>query len=177
MFFVGNRVTKIFTEYSAPLYNSILLLTLDKLADTDIIGIVDNICGSKCIKYEDIINIVNSLEPSPLIATLCAKAIKEGYKEEKDIKHQVLSFFDDLYRKELSLLSPVQLLIVTTLLKAQTPCLLSKIAKDTQLKNSDITAQIKRLKERNLVEVIKGQPKKSLYEIKSKLFTKWYKNS
>lgn len=66
--FVGNRVTKIFTEYSAPLYNSILLLTLDKLADTDIICIVDNICGSKCIKHEDIINIVNSLEPSPIIA-------------------------------------------------------------------------------------------------------------
>ena len=69
------------------------------------------------------------------------------------------------------------MLIVTTLLKAQTPCLLSDIANDTQLKNSDITAQIKRLKDRNLVEVIKGKPKKSLYQIKSNLLKAWYKES
>lgn len=175
--FAGNRVTKIFTEYSAPLYNSVLLLSLDKLANTDIIGIIDNICGSNGTKHVDIVNIVNSLEPTPLIATLCGKAIKEGYHEEKDIKHQVLSYFDALYRKELSSLSPVQLLIATTLLKAQAPCLLTDIAKDTQLKSSDITAQMKRLKDRNLVEVIKGKPKKSLYQIKSNLLQAWYKDS
>ena len=175
--FAGNRVTKISTEYSAPLYNSVLLLSLDKLANTDIIGIIDNICGSNGTKHVDIVNIVNSLEPTPLIATLCGKAIKEGYHEEKDIKHQVLSYFDALYRKELSSLSPVQLLIATTLLKAQAPCLLTDIAKDTQLKSSDITAQMKRLKDRNLVEVIKGKPKKSLYQIKSNLLQAWYKDS
>ena len=175
--FAGNRVTKIFTEYSAPLYNSVLLLSLDKLAYTDIKSIIDNICGSNSTKHVDVVNIVNSLEPTPLIATLCGKAIKEGYHEEKDIKHQVLTYFDALYRKELSSLSPVQMLIVTTLLKAQTPCLLSDIANDTQLKNSDITAQIKRLKDRNLVEVIKGKPKKSLYQIKSNLLKAWYKES
>ena len=175
--FAGNRVTKIFTEYSAPLYNSVLLLSLDKLAYTDIKSIIDNICGSNSTKHVDVVNIVNSLEPTPLIATLCGKAIKEGYHEEKDIKHQVLTYFNALYRKELSSLSPVQMLIVTTLLKAQTPCLLSDIANDTQLKNSDITAQIKRLKDRNLVEVIKGKPKKSLYQIKSNLLKAWYKES
>ena len=179
--FAGNRVTKIFTEYSAPLYNSVLLLSLDKLAYTDIKSIIDNICGSNSTKHVDvdvdIVNIVNSLESTPLIATLCGKAIKEGYHEEKDIKHQVLTYFNALYRKELSSLSPVQMLIVTTLLKAQTPCLLSDIANDTQLKNSDITAQIKRLKDRNLVEVIKGKPKKSLYQIKSNLLKAWYKES
>lgn len=175
--FAGNRVTKIFTEYSAPLYNSVLLLSLDKIANADIIGIIDNICGSKCKVHEDIFNLVNSLEPSPLIATSCGNAIKEGLLEEKDIKHQVLSYFDALYRKELSSLSPVQLLIVTTLLKAPSPYLLSDIANDTKLKNSDITAQIKRLKERNLVEVIKGKPKKSLYQIKSNLLREWYMDS
>lgn len=175
--FAGNRVTKIFTEYSAPLYNSVLLLSLDKLANIDTISIIDGICGCECKKHEDIINIVNSLEPSPLIATLCGKAIKEGHHEEKGIRHQVLSYFDALYRKELSSLSPVQLLITTALLKSETPCLLSDIANDTQLKNSDITAQMKRLKERNLVEVIKGKPKKSLYKIKSNLLKAWYKET
>ena len=60
---------------------------------------------------------------------------------------------------------------------AQAPCLLTDIAKDTQLKSSDITAQMKRLKDRNLVEVIKGKPKKSLYQIKSNLLKAWYKDS
>lgn len=175
--FAGNRVTKLFTEYSAPLYDSVLLLSLGKLSNTEVLGIIEPICGSKYKECEDVSHIVHSLESSPLIATLCARAINEGCHREKDAKHYVLSYFDALYRKELSSLSPIQLLIVTTLLKAQSPCLLSDIANDTQLKASDITSQMKRLKDKNLIEVIKDRPKKSLYAIKSNLLREWYKDN
>lgn len=173
--FAGKRVTRIFTDYSAPLYNSVLLLSLNTLTENDQTALIKSICKRGLQNVQQINKIANSLEPSILIMTLILRAVEKGYQKEEYIKRETLSYFNLAYENLLVSLSPNQLLIVVALLKAKSSCLLSDIVKETGLKSSDITPQIKRLEEKNLIEIIKWKPKKSLYQIKSKIFKEWYK--
>ena len=173
--FAGKRVTKVFTDYSAPLYNSVLLLSLNTLTEKEQTQLIQSACKRGRQNVQRINNIAKSLEPSILIMTLVIKAVEKGYQKDEDIKRETLSYFNVAYENLLISLSPNQLLIVVALLKAESSCLLSDIVKETGLKSSDITPQIKRLEEKNLIEIIKWKPKKSLYQIKSKIFKEWYK--
>lgn len=173
--FAGKRVTKVFTDYSAPLYNSVLLLSLNTLTEDEQTALIQS-SGKRILQNVQQINkIASSLEPSILIMTLIKRAVEKGYQKEEYIKRETLSYFNVAYENLLVSLSPNQLLIVVALLKAESSCLLSDIVKETGLKSSDITPQIKRLEEKNLIEIIKWKPKKSLYQIKSKIFKEWYK--
>lgn len=173
--FAGKRVTKVFTDYSAPLYNSVLLLSLNTLTENEQTALIKSACKRRLQNIQQINKIANSLEPSILIMTLIIRAVEKGYQKEECIKKETLSYFNVAYENLLVSLSPNQLLIVVALLKAESSCLLSDIVKETGLKSSDITPQIKRLEEKNLIEIIKWKPKKSLYQIKSKIFKEWYK--
>lgn len=173
--FAGKRVTKVFTDYSAPLYNSVLLLSLNTLTENEQTALIKSACKRGPQNIQQINKIANSLEPSILIMTLIIRAVEKGYQKEECIKKETLSYFNVAYENLLVSLSPNQLLIVVALLKAESSCLLSDIVKETGLKSSDITPQIKRLEEKNLIEIIKWKPKKSLYQIKSKIFKEWYK--
>ena len=173
--FAGKRVIKAFADYSSPLYNSVLLLSLNNLTEEEQMAFIQSGCKRKQPNIQQISNIANSLEPSILIMRLILRAIKNGCRKEEDIKKEALSYFDVAFENLLVTLSPNQLLIVVALLKAESSCLLSDIVKITNLKSSDITSQIKRLEEKNLIEIIKWKPKKSLYQIKSKIFKEWYK--
>ena len=173
--FAGKRVTKVFTDYSAPLYNSVLLLSLNTLTEDEQTALIQSSGKRKLQNVQQINKIASSLEPSILIMTLIKRAVEKGSQKEECIKKETLSYFNVAYENLLVSLSPNQLLIVVALLKAESSCLLSDIVKETGLKSSDITPQIKRLEEKNLIEIIKWKPKKSLYQIKSKIFKEWYK--
>lgn len=173
--FAGKRVTKVFTDYSAPLYNSVLLFSLNTLTEDEQTALIQSSDKRILQNVQQINKIASSLEPSILIMTLIKRAVEKGYQKEEDIKRETLSYFNVAYENLLVSLSPNQLLIVVALLKAESSCLLSDIVKETGLKSSDITPQIKRLEEKNLIEIIKWKPKKSLYQIKSKIFKEWYK--
>ena len=173
--FAGKRVTKVFTDYSAPLYNSVLLFSLNTLTENEQTALIKSACKRGLQNIQQINQIANSLEPSILIMTLIIRAVEKGSQKEECIKKETLSYFNVAYENLLVSLSPNQLLIVVALLKAESSCLLSDIVKETGLKSSDITPQIKRLEEKNLIEIIKWKPKKSLYQIKSKIFKEWYK--
>lgn len=173
--FAGKRVTKAFTDYSAPLYNSVMLLSLSLLTEKEQLKLIQNACKGGEKRIQQISRIANSLEPSILIMVLIMKAIGKGYRKEECVKKETLSYFTMAFNNLLASLSANQLLIVVTLLQAESPYLLSDIVQKTCLKSSDITSQLKRLKEKNLIEIIKWKPKKSLYQIKSKIFKEWYK--
>lgn len=173
--FAGKRVTKVFTDYSAPLYNSVLLLSLNTLTEDEQMALIKSTCKRGLQNVQQINKIASSLESSILIMSLIIRAVEKGYQKEEVIKRETLSYFNVAYENLLVSLSHNQLLIVVALLKAESSCLLSDIVKETGLKSSDITPQIKRLEEKNLIEIIKWKPKKSLYQIKSKIFKEWYK--
>lgn len=169
--FSGKRVTKIFTDYSAPLYNSVMLLSLTTLSEEEQSVFLQDIGKNKECYHK----IASTLGPSILIMTLICKAIKQGKRKEEAIKGEILSYFNIPFDNLLASLSPIQLLITVAILKSESPCLLSDIATETGLKSSDITSQLKRLEQKQLIEIIKWKPKKSLYQIKNKTFKEWYK--
>lgn len=173
--FAGKRITRVFSDYSAPLYNSVMLLSLNTLRENEQTALIQRTFKKEQLNIQQIIKIANSLGSSILIMTLIISAMEKGLQKEEDIKKEALSYFNVAFENLLVSLSPRQLLIVVALLKAESSCLLSDIVKETGLKSSDITSQLKRLEEKNLIEIIKWKPKKSLYQVKSKIFKEWYK--
>ena len=173
--FAGKRVTKVFTDYSAPLYNSVMLLSLSALTENEQGKLLQSVYKRGLPNIEQMMRMANSLEPSILIMRLIIRAIENGWQKEEDIKKNTLSYFNVAFENQLGSLTSNQLLVVTALMKAAPSCLLSDIVKETGLKSSDITPQIKRLEEKNLIEIVKWKPKKSFYRIKSRIFKEWYK--
>lgn len=170
----GREISNQLTDYEAPLYDSLSVITLKRITLDTTLAIIEAQNKTNREQRKIIEEIYAKIGGTPLIATLISQHLKGPAQSVEAMLKDMLAEMTSYFRERLAKLTLMQRKIVIELLKSPTPLSLKQLREATGLKSSDLTPQISRLDASNIIYIDRQEPKKSLYGITDKLFKAWY---
>jgi len=169
----GIGIPQQLTDYNAPMYDSLSIITLGSISIDIFLQIINERVKPSKSQTAMARNVYDTIGASPLVAVLTAESLLKKPKSVEELTKSILTKLSFYYKEVLSSLTLVQRSAVLSLAKAMQGLNFHELRESTRLSSGSLSSVIDSLISSGFVGVQREKAKKSRYFLNEKMLKKW----
>lgn len=171
----GKALNSQFTSYTAPLYDSFLLHSLNEMDVETARNLMIEMREQDDVPNPDLLNEVFSIIGCTLDSCALLASVRRFNTDVTELLAAVLSLREPYYKSIIEGLTLSQRKIIIAILSFQQPMLLKDIRLKTGMSSQEIMPVLVLLAKKGLIDSIRSGARKTQYTIRDKRFGAWYR--